>query len=407
MLERNNVVIRDAEKWENDFDKWVLERFNADAKQYPEALMNQWRAGEKVLGDAKQSAGGAGKGEGKKEGGAPDGAAAAGSRKGKKDEAASSDMSQFYDDTSLATSDSQEATVKGFQASPRTTPADEIANFRSLERAYTQRLVLIVKDKATGQWTVPQGERFDGETMQASAQRWTRAMFGADSTAILWFLTDAPVGHMLNVFPPEKQQALQCYGEKVYFYRAEILKGRFRMPAEGDARSRDFKYSDYAWVTRDESEKYFNRPFYKYMHQVIGAGAGEEITRKTQWLQKIQQKGLSIGQATAQRSDRVQRKRRLGEYMPLVATQQHAALASLSMSDASKEDELRKAVNQYRDRVRESRAVGAQLRAKLQQRPMQTIINERLQLTLTKAAQQQQAAVAAAAAAGSKATAAQ
>lgn len=69
--------------------------------------------------------------------------------------------------------------------------------------------------------------------MVASAHRTLRTSVGED--VVTWYPGNAPMGFWLDVYPEEKQQKLQCYGAKVFFYRAEILNGRVKL-ASGTCR---------------------------------------------------------------------------------------------------------------------------------------------------------------------------
>lgn len=404
--------MRDVEAWEGEWLNYRYERRQAGAKQYPQALLDQFTASSTVMekgsggggGDAA-AAGGDDASGGKKKGGKKDAAAGAGAaasgeaaagggdaaaaeKKAAAEEAAAAaapppstagagGLDSFYERGGSAATD--ESKKGGLVIAPRVTAADSIGDTRSLDRAYSQRLVLLVRDRATGGWGVPAGLRLPGEPMAQAAERAVRALFGgpAVSGALdLWYVGAAPVGHWLQVHPPEVQAATGTYGSKTFFYRAEILNGRFALPRgePGDGRdAASFPYDDFHWVARDEAEGFLPRPLYKYLHQVIGAGPGEEFARRAKWLAAVEARGLTVDQATGRRAYRVATARRPGGHatagaprLPAVATQAQAALAAAPFASGSgKAAALAGELNAYHDRLRAQRGISAGLRKSL------------------------------------------
>lgn len=160
VLERGNVILRDVDNWEADFVNLKLQRQREYAKRYPQALLDMWQASEKVLekGSGEGDEGGKQKkakpaaGSGGDSATIADGAAsappAAEEESGGSDAAAPVGLSGFYERAAVSSNKSDEA--KGLAVASRISSADQIGDLRSLDRAYTQRLVLLVKDKATG-----------------------------------------------------------------------------------------------------------------------------------------------------------------------------------------------------------------------------------------------------------------
>jgi hypothetical protein len=409
--------MRDVEGWEGDWLNYRYERRQAGAKQYPQALLDQFTASSTVM---EKGSGGGGGGDGASAAGGDDsGAAAAGKKKGgsKKDAAAAAaaaggaagdaaggdatgddaaaeskaaaapppstggagGLDSFYERGGSAATD--ESKKGGLVIAPRVTAADSIGDTRSLDRAYSQRLVLLVRDKATGGWGAPAGLRLPGEPMAQAAERAVRALFGGPAVCgalDLWYVGAAPVGHWLQVHPPEVQAATGTYGSKTFFYRAEILNGRFALPRgePGDGRdAASFPYDDFHWLARDEAEGVLPRPLYKYLHQVIGAGPGEEFARRTKWLAGVERRGLTVDQASGRRAYRVAVARRPGGYatagaprLPAVATQAQAALAAAPFAPGGgggKAAALAGELNAYHDRLRAQRGISAGLRTAL------------------------------------------
>ena len=95
------------------------------------------------------------------------------------------------------------------------------------------------------------------------------------------------------------------------------------------------------------------RPLFKYLHQVIASGPGEEIVRAEAWKARNAARGLTVAQATGRRAHRVWLQKRrvrqtavgegssgrsleaagesapVGFRMPAVATREQAAVAAL------------------------------------------------------------------------------
>lgn len=420
------------EAWEADWLAYKVQRQAGEAKEYPKALIDQFTASSTVL---EKSDGG--EGEGAKEGGKKDkkakaaAAAAAGGEGGEGDAAAAEaaaaaapppstggssgsggsggggNLEMFYERS--GSSAGEESKKAGLVVAQRVTPADGIGDTRSLDRAYSQRLVLLVKERGEGgAWTVPGASRKEGEPMRQAAERSLRSLFGSsEPTLDYWYVGAAPVGHALTVFPPALQAASGAYGAKTFFYRAELLNGKFSLPKGEPGDDRDassFPYDDFHWLTRDETERYLPRPVYKYLHQVIGAGPGEEHARRTAWLQRIQAKGLSPAQASGRRAYRVEQARRprstLGApRLRAVATADQAAVAAAPFTDGDKRERLAGAVDAYHARLRAQSAISDQLRVTLATPPASVVAAQRDAAKRAAAAAAEAAASAAAAAA--------
>jgi len=438
VLERSNVILRDLDSWESNFLAFAADRRKKEAKQYPQALLDIWTANERVVGggggsgneksEASSEGSSAasspavtdkdkaatGKGKGASAGGAPPGksnvagnaektpltaAASAASSSTKKASSSSSSSSvspggkvslgSFYDQGGSASASSQGSNadaMSGLQVTSRTTAADQIGDLRSLDRAYSQRLVLVVRDRASGEWILPAGERLEGEPMQQAAERSMKEYFSQGAQAnsappTLWYVGQTPIGHWLRVYSPEMQAKTKCYGEKVFFYRAELQSGRFRLPKETSS----FPYDDFYWLTRDETEKVLPRPFYKYAHQMIGSGAGEEIARAEAWRQGLKDQkmggavvGVPIKNAVSRRFKRVSRAKANGLRLKVIATNADAELAASPRDSPNRNSLLAAAVDRYHDRIRATRTISLSLRASLNKRPAVELLRAKL-----------------------------
>lgn len=339
--------MRDVAQWEGDFIEYQQAREDAEAKVYPQQYLDMLTASTTVVegkGDAAAATGDAAAGDAAA-------AAQAASAPGGSGGGGGDPLTAFYDgaaSSAAAVSEdeaqAQQRGLAGLAIAPRTTPADDIGDVRSLDRAYTQRLALLVRDARSGEWGLPEGARLPGEPMVQAAQRCLREAWGDDPALDLWYVGRAPVGHVLRVHTPEVQAATGTYGAKVFVYRAELIAGRFRLPPAVPGGAAGARFSDFAWLSRDEAEGVLARPLWKYLHQVMAGGAGEELAREEAWLARIEARGLTIAQATGRRAHRVAGMRlahsrgaaaRLaaGFRMPAVATREQAAIASMPWSD--------------------------------------------------------------------------
>lgn len=387
--------MRDLALWEENFLYYKSVRDDAEAKQLPQQYLDILTASTNVMEGGGGAGGGADKAEKKKdapgegasqqegEAASQGGASATGGGGAAAAKAAGNaeTLSAFYGGSSAAPAsaaadEQQKRDVAGLAIAPRTTPADEIGDTRSLDRAYTQRLALLVKDASSGAWGLPEGARLEGEPMVQAAQRCLRQAWGADPALDLWYIGRAPVGHVLRVYSPEEQAASGCYGAKVFIYRAELIAGRFRLPAAGGGR-----YSDFGWYTRDEAEGVLARPLWKYLHQVIAGGPGEELAREDAWKRRIEARGLSVAQASGRRAFRLNSTRlshaaskasgaprTAGYRMRAVATREQAALASIPWKGeqgAAKSAALAAAGDAYHARVATQKGLSAVLAKEL------------------------------------------
>jgi len=389
MVERPELIFRDLEAWEEDFLAMQFEHEQACARRYPPELLNLFTASQTVLegapdGGASAPAAAAapgGKAGGKKGAGASPAAAAAGAGAGAgaagaaaaaagararapAAAAAAPSLTSFYEggDDGGSRSNATSGASSGLDAAPRASSADAIGDTRSLERAYSQRLILFARrggggDAAggAGTWGLPCAElRGADEPMVAAAERAVRGAFAADGDLELWFPGAAPMGHQLVEYGADAQAASGRLGAKVFFYRAHILGGRLRAQPASPARA----YDDWQWLTRDEAEAVLPRPDYKYLHQILGAGAGEEFARRGRWLAAAAARGLSAGQATGRRAHRVDAARAARTRLLAVATRGQAALAAQPWAPA-KAAALRAEVDATSARLREQKGVAA------------------------------------------------
>eukprot|EP00604_Paraphysomonas_vestita_P002655 CAMPEP_0174819498 /NCGR_PEP_ID=MMETSP1107-20130205/2777_1 /TAXON_ID=36770 /ORGANISM="Paraphysomonas vestita, Strain GFlagA" /LENGTH=252 /DNA_ID=CAMNT_0016033115 /DNA_START=115 /DNA_END=873 /DNA_ORIENTATION=+ len=146
-----------------------------------------------------------------------------------------------------------------FTPASRITPADEANDRRSLSRKLPDSLYLIVKrNRKDNPWQFPQGKWIEGESLRKSAERINDRTVGNVSR---WFVGNAPIGHYCYAYPPELQKSRKQYGAKIFYYRAQLLKGDIKLETR--------LYTDYAWVAKSEFDEYFDPNLAEYYRGLL------------------------------------------------------------------------------------------------------------------------------------------
>jgi large subunit ribosomal protein L46 len=154
------------------------------------------------------------------------------------------------------------ATVQRYEV-PRRAQAADILNLaelpddapparHTLQRHLNDFLVLIVKDTASGKWTVPSAPRKPKETVRMTLDRSVAEHHGALFSA--YAFSNAPQA----VLQPEAAPTL---AEPLFIFNATYLAGR------PSFEKMEPKVADHAWVRRDELDEY------DFLH----AGMGEVL----------------------------------------------------------------------------------------------------------------------------------
>ncbi len=136
-----------------------------------------------------------------------------------------------------------------FKLAPRVTKADRLNDRTTLNRALAERLFLLVKGPATqGQWDVP-ATVFTKGSMRNVHEGTVGKFLGEKFEA--YVPSNAPVGVHWRVNDAAAAKELGVYGEKVFFYRAQHMKGRGRVVEPG--------VEEFVWVTREEIGEYLRQ----------------------------------------------------------------------------------------------------------------------------------------------------
>lgn len=76
-----------------------------------------------------------------------------------------------------------------------------------------------------------------------------------------WFISNAPAGHYLYEYPDAVKKLRNQFGAKVFFSRCQYLKGPIKLETR--------LYKDYAWISRDELDEYFNAETAAYLRYIL------------------------------------------------------------------------------------------------------------------------------------------
>ena len=139
-----------------------------------------------------------------------------------------------------------------FKQEPRVTPLDlwdprgeqdttEPPIRHSLQRRLDDFLLLIVRNSASGKWTVPSEERAPSETLRMTVDRAIRTQHGDMFDAYIW--SNSPSGVI-------KMPSTGGGAEKMFVYGATYLSGKPRFDESNTT------LKDHAWVTRRELQQY-------------------------------------------------------------------------------------------------------------------------------------------------------
>ena len=147
-----------------------------------------------------------------------------------------------------------------FKPASRETEADTNNDRRSANRRLQDSLFLIVKrNRADNSWQFPQGKFLESDTsIRGTSERVVERAVGNPK---LWFVSNAPIGHISYDYPQEVQQKRNQFGAKVFFSRAQFIQGTVKLNTK--------LYTDYAWVARDEVGEYFEEDTAEYMKHLL------------------------------------------------------------------------------------------------------------------------------------------
>ncbi|PSN39092.1 39S ribosomal protein L46 [Blattella germanica] len=150
-----------------------------------------------------------------------------------------------------------------FTFASRITEADKNGNVNSVERILQDHLLLLVQQKLgdTKFWAMPQGLRFDGETMLQTAERVLQDTCG--SKLKVHFYGNAPCGVHKYKYPKKFVDTTKnsAVGAKVFFFKACLMAGNV------ETEKLDLK--SFKWLGRNELEKHLSPEYYKTICQFL------------------------------------------------------------------------------------------------------------------------------------------
>ncbi|CAG8486150.1 105_t:CDS:2 [Paraglomus brasilianum] len=142
----------------------------------------------------------------------------------------------------------------------RETEADRINDMTSLDRALQRTLYLIVrKPRKEHAWQFPQGgvNTAEGELLHQAAKRELAEECGENMD--VWFVSRKPIGYCAYDFPAGEGDVYD--GAKVFFLKAHIFAGQARVD--------NTEIVEFAWVTKQEMQKYVSPQYYSYVKDML------------------------------------------------------------------------------------------------------------------------------------------
>eukprot|EP01052_Picozoa_sp_SAG31_P003395 SAG31_NODE_130_length_23424_cov_45.648802_7_plen_365_part_00 len=147
----------------------------------------------------------------------------------------------------------------------RKLPADICGDRRTVGRALTKRLYLLVKARDVLQkdrvvWQLPtfpcrdvaqstdsHGKQRASISMRETVLTGLSAYIGGKHD--IYPVGNAPIGHLCFELPAVQRVKHDTFGKKVFFYRVQYLGGEFELNRK--------RVADFAWVTKEELDDYF------------------------------------------------------------------------------------------------------------------------------------------------------
>ncbi|TGZ84057.1 hypothetical protein EX30DRAFT_338621 [Ascodesmis nigricans] len=139
---------------------------------------------------------------------------------------------------------------------PRTTKADEENDLKSLDRAGSRTLYLLVKQN--GRWQFPTSRLEGKENLRHTAMRTLEESCGMNMNT--WFVGNVPIGHqVINFSKPKEGMA----GAKTFFMKARIMAG------QADLTGNELGVTDFVWVTKDELKDTTVRGYWESVRHML------------------------------------------------------------------------------------------------------------------------------------------
>jgi len=166
------------------------------------------------------------------------------------------DDSGGQDDWEIDIEETEETSLKrdDFKPAPRVTEADKNMDVKSLDRALSKRLYLIVKQKNTHalgteefSWRFPEAAVDSGEEGLKMREHAEMNIKNVCEDLDLHYVGNAPAGFINYVYCADAKASTSAYGASLFFYRAQLLEGDTRKILDENK-----NIQDYAWITAEE-----------------------------------------------------------------------------------------------------------------------------------------------------------
>ena len=157
----------------------------------------------------------------------------------------------------------------------RITEADRIGDFKSLNRALTRTLYLVVQEagngKKPGRWNFPSSALIGKESLHTvissilqEMSHYTKIWWQAAERLLVqsagpnmntWVVGNVPIGHQIFNYPQRivnKEKGFERVGEKIFYMKARIMAG------QANLKDNKFGLKDFKWLAKDEIQKIFH-----------------------------------------------------------------------------------------------------------------------------------------------------
>ncbi|KAF8545153.1 39S mitochondrial ribosomal protein L46-domain-containing protein, partial [Trichophaea hybrida] len=146
---------------------------------------------------------------------------------------------------------------------PRISKADKEGDRKSLDRAMTRTLYLLVKskDRSKHAWRFPQSPVMGRENLKEAAQRTLEEAAGVNMNT--WFVGNVPIGHYIYNYGRDYTVDSEKIGKKVFFMKARIMAG------QADLNGNKLGLEDFLWLTKEEVEEVAGRAYFKAVRHML------------------------------------------------------------------------------------------------------------------------------------------
>mmetsp|Transcript_65856 Transcript_65856/g.148593 ORF Transcript_65856/g.148593 Transcript_65856/m.148593 type:complete len:330 (+) Transcript_65856:50-1039(+) len=150
---------------------------------------------------------------------------------------------------------SDEEAAPPFELAPRVTTADGTGDTRTMDRALTQTLFLVLKSKEGGDWKLPMAVQRPGEMLGAASVRAVAEALDTSNSSCaplrLFHFKRQPMGHLFEEYGGETQGETKRFGVKRFIYSALVIDP-YETIFSDKPMALKAPYSDFSWLTKEE-----------------------------------------------------------------------------------------------------------------------------------------------------------